>query len=51
MLYCYFTEKSVENLLVPLMGDITTALQGFIDVGKIGLGVAKFINIIFDQVS
>ncbi|KAK3867338.1 hypothetical protein Pcinc_027195, partial [Petrolisthes cinctipes] len=41
---------SVVGLLTPLIGNVSTALQGFIDIGKIGLGVAKFINIIFDQV-
>ncbi|MPC38040.1 hypothetical protein E2C01_031541 [Portunus trituberculatus] len=42
-------EKSVLDLLTPLIGDVTTALQGFIDIGKIGMGVAKFISIISDQ--
>lgn len=41
---------SVLEMLTPLLGDIEVALQGFIDIGKIGMGVAKFINIIFDQV-
>lgn len=43
-------EKSVLDLLTPLIGDVTTALQGFIDIGKIGMGVAKFISIISDQI-
>lgn len=38
------------DILTPLLGDVTTALQGFIDIGKIGMGVVKFINIITDQV-
>lgn len=43
-------EKSVLDILTPLLGDVTTALQGFIDIGKIGMGVVKFINIISDQI-
>lgn len=43
-------EKTVLDLLTPLIGDLDIALQGFIDIGKIGMGVAKFINIIADQV-
>ncbi|KAG0714946.1 hypothetical protein GWK47_013061 [Chionoecetes opilio] len=42
-------EKSVLDILTPLLGDVTNALQGFIDIGKIGMGVVKFINIISDQ--
>lgn len=43
-------ERSVLDLLTPLIGVVSESLQSFIDIGKIGLGVAKFINIIFDQV-
>ncbi|XP_069158749.1 uncharacterized protein [Procambarus clarkii] len=43
-------EADVLGLLTPLIGDLSTALQGFIDIGKIGMGIAKFINIIADQV-
>lgn len=43
-------EKSVIDLLQPYLGDIGMALQGFIDIGKIGMGVARFVNIIADQI-
>lgn len=43
-------EADVLDLLTPLIGDISTALEGFINIGKIGMGVAKFINIISDQI-
>ncbi|KAK7072723.1 hypothetical protein SK128_001451 [Halocaridina rubra] len=42
--------SSVLEMLTPLLGDIELALKGFIDIGKIGMGVVKFINIISDQV-
>lgn len=43
-------EKAILDLLTPLLGDVTTALQGFIDIGKVGMGVVKFISIITDQI-
>ncbi|KAG7154049.1 hypothetical protein Hamer_G020378 [Homarus americanus] len=43
-------EREVLDLLTPLIGDIGMALQGFIDIGKIGMGVAKFIGLISEQV-
>ncbi|XP_066975576.1 uncharacterized protein [Macrobrachium rosenbergii] len=43
--------KSIVDLLTPILGgDVEGALQGFINIGQIGMGVAKFINIISSQV-
>ncbi|XP_068201294.1 uncharacterized protein [Palaemon carinicauda] len=43
--------KNILDLLTPILGgDVEGALQGIINIGQIGMGVAKFINVISSQV-